>query len=333
MASVTGRSPCHNKAVILYFLIAKDNLNAIQDFMGPLPYLERKRIVNALTKYRTTIFHFACYRGYLKIVEYLAVECGADVNVVYKDPKVTLTPLFVAISTYNYRMVKLLVKLGADLEWKNLYGENIIMYACKYTQFYHATYLQKSGAQIKGDRNIRLCAQSLNYCLVSFMVGTHANDVDSKHDSIFILAAELGNVAVLNILRQFNVDIYHRNKFGNNALCAAIWRKQNISYKYFVESVIYSKIDYALAYELCGARLILFRSDYDEALKMWIKSIKIRLSVSNGIRKKLEYYFENNIKPIKEFVSVNDIVRLRGNPRACYEQAQLVYARIFECRN
>ena len=88
-------------------------------------------------------------------VDYL-INKGANINVKTED--LGLTPLMIAVSEGYFEMAEMLIKLGADVNKKNKFGDTALMYAVVYTEPKLIKLLINSGADLKAKNNKNITA-------------------------------------------------------------------------------------------------------------------------------------------------------------------------------
>ena len=79
---------------------------------------------------------------------------------------------------------------------------------------------------------MNLCLESTHYYNRSLSLGTDVNWSDNNGNTLFIEASRRDNFELMELLCIQNIDRYHRNKKGENALDVAIMdAKCTLSYK------------------------------------------------------------------------------------------------------
>ena len=84
------------------------------------------------------------------------IDKGANVNIKTED--LGLTPLMIAVSEGYFEMAEMLIKLGADINKKNKFGDTALMYAVIYTEPKLIKLLINSGADLKAKNNKNITA-------------------------------------------------------------------------------------------------------------------------------------------------------------------------------
>ncbi|XP_063904472.1 uncharacterized protein LOC135123605 isoform X2 [Zophobas morio] len=110
----------------------------------------RKSIFNAKNKMGTTLLYLASERDYEKIVKYLLI-LGADINFRSTDG---ITPLYVACQKGHENILELLVTLGANINLGNVKGATPLYIACEVGNENIVKRLIAHGANINQSRKI-----------------------------------------------------------------------------------------------------------------------------------------------------------------------------------
>lgn len=107
------------------YLMDKEN-NGNEDYVLELikdtPKDQLKSFINDCT-----LFHIAAANDYPKVINYYLdiVEIDPDIRDKYED----YTPLHLAALENNYNIVDMLIKRGADVNKKTIYGKTVLMFA------------------------------------------------------------------------------------------------------------------------------------------------------------------------------------------------------------
>lgn len=125
----------------------------------------------------------------------------------------------ILFSNYSDNIIKYLIENGADINYKNKYGETFFMYACKSS--IDIEYLIKQGANINtqslnGETPLIWSIKDENDTNVRILL---ENDADVKletveHKNAFQIALEVNNSTILRLISEYimenNVDINNR---------------------------------------------------------------------------------------------------------------------------
>ena len=254
-------------------LITTKNLEEIKQTVDQLPTVTRKYLIYNCSSKKSMMFK-ACYAHATEIVEYFITGCKADINEVTKIGDETLTPLFIAIKTSNNDLINLLLKHGADMNWRDPEGRSAIIYACDINRMEAAYTLKNHGANINDNTNQNLCVKSLSYFKRALKLGTDVNCVDEKGETILMKAVSNSNIDIINLLLKEKADIYLRSyESGRNALDLAHFLEKEDVITCFEGNSVYSLVDKVISLELCGSLAILLHDDFDQGVSLWILSM------------------------------------------------------------
>ena len=255
-------------------LITTKNLEEIKRAIDQLPTVTRKYLIYNCSSKKSMMFK-ACYAQATEIVEYFITGCKADINEVTKIGDETLTPLFIAIKTSNNDLINLLLKHGANMNWRGPEGRSAIVYACFINKMEAAYTLKNHGADINDDTNQNLCVKSLSYFKRALKLGTDVNYVDENGETILMKAVSNSNIDIINLLLKEKADIYLRSyESGRNALDLAHFLEKDDVLTYFKENTVYSLADKVISLELCGSLAILLDNDFEQGVKLWKMSMR-----------------------------------------------------------
>ena len=165
----------------------------------------------------------ACMEGDLEFVQTL-VEAGININGIGTEG---FTPLMVAASNQESKIVKYLIEQGADVN-ATTNGWNALIEAADEGSLKSMKFLLEAGADVNyfwtpGSPTAITMAASENYleCLELLIeYGADINGVGSSMPPLHI-AAEEGNLKIIDYLITRNVDIHKKDLFGRTALMYA----------------------------------------------------------------------------------------------------------------
>jgi ankyrin repeat protein len=135
---------------------------------------------------------------------YGLLDQGVDVDVIKKSEwSMNITALSFAISGGKTQTVKLLIKRGADVNWKLLNGFSQLMLASR---------LQHH----RGGRIVEILLDN----------GADMKDVEARGLTPLMMACFFGNSDIASILIQRGSDVSSRDKSGYSALWYAAYNKK-----------------------------------------------------------------------------------------------------------
>ncbi|MBE3022894.1 MULTISPECIES: ankyrin repeat domain-containing protein [Campylobacter] len=162
------------------------------------------------------------YEREISVLEQI-LKRGADIN--FGDE----TALFYALK--NLKNVEFLLKNGADVNHKNIFGKSVLFYAVQFGDVALTKFLLENGANANDfyiDQNTKNAI--LNLGDENFYNNTCA--LEHTLRSVFMHAASHANVEILELLIKHGADIYAVDELGFNAMDYAIINanEQNIKF-------------------------------------------------------------------------------------------------------
>lgn len=267
--------------------IRQNDHGAVSRLMGSLTDIELEDLINDKNIHGQPLLFHACQAKSSKIVEYLIIECGANINTVSKVRGEKLTPLLLSIKNQNTFMLLKLIRLQADLSVKDRKKRNALVYACLNRNHEAAEILLANQVDINSDMNVHYCAEDEKYLKMALKFGTDTQYTDSAGNTVFMKAALNGKLEVLSLLEKRNCKLYHRNNSGANALDLANFKERKEVTRFL--SRFYSRYDYALSLEYCGAYALVFFKSLTRCLSFWNASIVQRRNYCNQISPKSNF--------------------------------------------
>ncbi len=168
------------------------------------------------------------YKGHILNI----IEKGADVNLEDSDG---YTPLLTAIEEDNKKMLKLLIRAGADVNAKGKYNEEngitALMMAIDKENKGIEKLLIEAGADINtksenGITALRIAAYVENEDMVKLLIeaGADVNAKDNDNFTALMIAAYVKNEDIVKLLIEAGADVNAKNNDGGTALSyATIW--------------------------------------------------------------------------------------------------------------
>ena len=259
-------------------LIHTSNLEEIKRVIDQLPTETREYLINDRSSIRKMTLK-ACYALATEIVEYFIITFMANINEATKIRYEVVTPLFIAIKTANNDLINLLLKHGANMNWRDPKGRSAIVYACDINKMEAAYTLKNHGANINDNTNQNLCAKRFFYLKRALKLGTDVNDVDEKGETILMKAVSNSNIDIIDLLLKEKADIYLRcYESGRNALDLAHSLEKEDVLTFFKENSVYSQEDEIISIELRGSLAILLSKKFRKGTELWRTAVKLRRS-------------------------------------------------------
>lgn len=148
---------------------------------------------------------------------------GMDVNI--RDPKLGRTPLMIAVTTNNLRLLKKLIEEKANLELKDKQGMSALLYAARDGNMETAKLLIKAGADVntannKGKTALMMAIHRLHPEIALYLLASGANPVlaDKAGNTPLMEAADHEEPAVAQVLLEKGVPVDQLDNLGGTAL-------------------------------------------------------------------------------------------------------------------
>ena len=219
----------------------------------------------------------ACFGKATDVVKYFIIRRKIDRNEFTKIGREMFTPLFIAIKTANSDLINLLLRYGADMNWRDHDGRSAIVYACDINKMEAAYTLKNHGANINDNTNQNLCVKSLSYFKRALKLGTDVNYVDEKGETILMKAVSNSNIDIINLLLKEKADIYLRSyESGRNALDLAHLLEKEDVLNYFKKNSVYSLADNVITYDLSFALALLIDNNVNKSEEFMKTSMRLR---------------------------------------------------------
>jgi ankyrin repeat protein len=174
----------------------------------------------------------ACLHNNYKMVK-LLIEHGADVNIMNLDGN---TPLMEACIHNNYKMVKLLIEHGVDVNAKDKCQETALMRACKHRNYKSVKFLIKNGANIKttnhlGETPLGVACFRGNSKIAKLLLDNGADiGLNVLEDAYYY------TWGIEKLLFKYGVDVNTRDKYQETALMRACKHRNYKSVKFLIKN-------------------------------------------------------------------------------------------------
>ncbi|XP_043271024.1 protein fem-1 homolog C isoform X2 [Venturia canescens] len=179
------------------------------------------------------------------------------------------------------RVVKCLVRHGADINAVSDSGSTPVRSVCYMTRLEIVEYLVEHGADIlKPNYNGGSClinsVQSVELCTFLIKHGADVNASDAQNNAPLYYAIQEHRFETMKLLLDHNADPYAKSSHGEDALQTACLKGATQIFDYLVENVSYSQEKLADANELMGSTFFDEHYDTQKALEYWRKGMEIR---------------------------------------------------------
>ena len=189
-------------------------INAVieNDMDKVLFLLESGACLNTRTCMGMSLINLAASRGLHKMVNVL-LENGAKIH--DKEPDTENTPLHFAVENRHDNVVETLLKLGADVDTKNIHGYTPLMTAFSQNQIAIAKMLLKNNANLKeatdklGTNPLHIAVKKGHLDLIALLI-EHGADIECrKKDGLTALLYAVGykNIDALQILIDHGANV------------------------------------------------------------------------------------------------------------------------------
>ena len=204
-----------------------------------------------------------------EIVSYVIKNNGFDIN----DRKLSMTLLMHASSLGNVKIIDLLLKLGAEINLQDNWGDTALIFATTANKYSAVKYLVENGANvnIRGHNNctpLIIAAYEGNLKIAKYLIDHGADVVDDRGHTALTVALEKGYDEIAEMLVDSGVHANLNNMFKKileNIICHDYMKtlKKLIDKGFDVDSQDYNG-ETALMYAA--------RHGKEEAVKMLIKA-------------------------------------------------------------
>ncbi|QJT94912.1 ankyrin repeat domain-containing protein [Wolbachia endosymbiont of Diaphorina citri] len=192
----------------LLMAVKDNNLSEVGDLIN------RNANVNARDMYSWTPLHWAAFKGYLEVAEFL-VKKGADVNVASENLYGS-KPIHIAVENNNENIVKFLLSKGVDVNDTDKQGYTPLHYAAWRSRSEVASLLFDKGANINaadastaGKKPIHVAAENNSKSVIEFLLikGVNVDEADKNGWTPLHYAAKFDQLEVAKFLIEKGANI------------------------------------------------------------------------------------------------------------------------------
>ncbi|MFP3032786.1 MAG: ankyrin repeat domain-containing protein, partial [Wolbachia sp.] len=206
----------------LLMAVKDNNLSEVGDLIN------RNANVNARDMYSWTPLHWAAFKGYLEVAEFL-VKKGADVNVASENLYGS-RPIHIAVENNNKNIVEFLLSKGVDVNDTDKQGYTPLHYAAwrgrsEVTSllFDKRANINAADASTAGKKPIHVAAENNSKGVIEFLLskGVSVNDTDKDNRTPLHWASWSGNLGVVEYLIGKGANISAKDKDSRTPLDVA----------------------------------------------------------------------------------------------------------------
>ncbi|KAL7011527.1 hypothetical protein ACKWTF_014301 [Chironomus riparius] len=226
-------------------------------------------------------------------VEYLVTTCNADLeqkNLYEVEEEKTFhysTPLWAAAVANHLPVVKLLVRLGANINAISDSGSTAVRSACFMTNIDVVQFLVESGANFKlpnfnGGTCLINSVQSIELCKYLIAKGADVNARDIQNKTALHYAIQEYRLETTKLLIEHGANVFSKSRYGDDALQTACLKGAHEIFEYLKSRIYFTPERLANAYELIGTTVISDdhqlhnHNNENHAITYWRQSIDIR---------------------------------------------------------
>lgn len=234
----------------------------------------------------------AALNGNSMAVEYLVTTCNADMeqkNLYEVAEEKTFhyaTSLWAAAVANHLHVVKLLVRLGANINAISDSGSTAVRSACFMTNFEVVQFLIESGANFKkpnynGGSCLINSVQSIELCKYLLLKGADVNARDIQNKTALHYAIQEYRLETTKLLIEHGANVFLKSRYGDDALQTACLKGSHEIFEYLKSRIFYTPERIANAYELLGTTVLSDDQLHNvhneqQAIAYWRKALEIR---------------------------------------------------------
>lgn len=301
---------------------------------------ETRRKITERTRDGCSPLFLACKKGNVEAVEYLLTVCDANIEQegLYEVPEGRsihlVTPLWAASISNQLPIVKLLVRLGANINACSDSGSTPVRSACFMTNIDVVQFLVENGADIrKPNQNGGTClinsVQSVQLCAYLISKGVDVNARDIQKKTALHYAIQEHRLETCKLLLDNGADPFAKSRYGDDCLLTACLKGTHQIFDYLKSRIEYSNERLANAHELIGATFLDEHNETRIAILHWRTAFHLRQNESNKVVKLPKV---PSLRPAylyhREFTSIEELENIATDVDAMRIQSLLIYERI-----
>lgn len=274
----------------------------------------------------------------MEAVEYLLTVCDANIEQrgmyeVSEDRSIHLvTPLWAAAISNQLPIVKLLVRLGANINACSDSGSTPVRSACFMTNIDVVKFLVENGADIrKPNQNGGTClinsVQSVPLCAYLISKGVDVNARDIQQKTALHYAIQEHRLETCKLLLENGADPFARSRYGD-ALETACLKGAHQIFDYLKSRIEYSNERLANAHELIGSTFLDEHNETRVAILHWRVAFHLRLKDCNEVVKLPEVPLRPAYEYQREFTTLEQLENIATDVDAMRIQSLIICERI-----
>ncbi|XP_033757415.1 uncharacterized protein LOC117339813, partial [Pecten maximus] len=264
--------------------------------------------------------YVACEEGDLDVIRYLVSECKVYIeqrgHYTHKHFQDQVSPLWSCTEQNAIEVVRLLINLGADFDFRSSTGDTPLMRSCLFNNVECVKMLLKAGADVNASNIYGVTALlnavitcSVDLCRFLINNGADVRGRDIECRTALHRAVQHNRLDVVKLLIERGCDCSLQNSTGDNPFRLAALKGNHSIVEYLVQNVSFETVEVIETYELLGTSDVI-RNDTDKASKTWLIALALRgLHLENPILK-TNCDTTGNYTDIKEVSSSDEIRRL-----------------------
>ena len=317
---------------IVFTALCEGRLKDLKDVLDPLPQWEVSEVL--LEKGAIDALMVSCWNGHQEVVEYLVNKCPDFVMMtgsVYLEWEVIkgVSPLWFTAVAGHLDIVKMLVKSGANVNFKTSTNSTPLRAACFYGHYEIVKYLVENNADMDVD-NIAAADQT---CLMlackkgHLKIAKYLIEMGADVNRVLNYCAEEGHLDIIKLLLILEARIHVDNNGMTPLLVASVRGHLHIVEHIITQEELVTKQERIDALELLGATFVDKKQDLIGAATLWKWAMEERYEVPvipKTTRKSPCVAYNNQL----EVETVIEMEQMSTEPDSMWMQALLVRERI-----
>jgi len=278
-------------ASLVYVAAREGRIKTIKSLLGPRSAKEISRVVATKLRTGSTCLLISSRNGHVDVVQYLVLECGADVeqtgSVSFDGETIEgATPLWCAAAAGHIDVVSKLIDTGANVNKTTLTNSTPLRAACFDGHLDIVKLLVEKGADIEiANRHGHTCLMIACYKghlnIVKFLLGLNAeiNRKSIKGNTALHDCAESGYLQIFKVMLDHGAAL-EKDTFGITPAAAAALTGHTDIVEYLITSKRISDQEKIDSLHLLGATFVDKKRDLLGALNFWRRALEMKAEFS-----------------------------------------------------